>query len=101
MPSLNLPQPPLHAVTIFQPPGGNRLLQMLQGLFHAGAETLPDRFLFFPTAGCATENVRFFAPWNDHLLYFFFGPRTCPILFQQFRFKPVPTGNPIQRFSPM
>jgi hypothetical protein len=41
------------------------------------------------------------ALWNDHLLYFFFGPRTCPILFQQFRFKPVPAENPIQRFSPM
>ena len=102
MPSLNLPRPPLRAVTIFQPPRGNGLLQMLEGLFHAEAETFPDRFLFFPTASRATENVRFFTLWNGHLLYFHFGPLPCPVFFQQLCCKPLhlPAGCAHQILPP-
>ena len=60
-----------------------------EGLSHAEAETFPDRVLFFSTAGRATENVRFFTLWNGYLLYVHFGPRPCPVFFQQLHFKPL------------
>src|SRR5438094_8340030 len=52
-------------------------------------ETLPDGFLFFPTTRRATENVSFLALRNGYLLYFHFGPHPRPVLFHQFRFKPL------------
>src|SRR2546429_10024742 len=53
------------------------------------SETLPDGFLFFPTTRRATENVSFLALRNGYLLYFHFGPHPRPVLFHQFRFKPL------------
>src|SRR5256884_7358239 len=59
------------------------------------SETLPDGFLFFPTTRRATENVSFLALRNGYLLYFHFGPHPRPVLFHQFRFKPLhlPAGG--------
>src|SRR6266849_7256607 len=68
IPGLDLPEPPLHAVAVFQLPCGDGLLQLLQSCFHTGTETLPDGLLFFSTTCRAAQNVSLFALRNGNLL---------------------------------
>src|ERR1700752_5118889 len=87
MPRLNLSQPPLHLVAIFQPAKLDRLLQAVQGFFHTAAKTISDSLLFFFAARRAAQNVSLLALRKGYLLHFHGGPNLRPVLFQQFPFK--------------
>src|SRR5207244_1276383 len=57
MAGLNLSQPPLHLMAIFQPAQREGLLQAVQSFFHAAGKTISDSLLFFFAARRATQNV--------------------------------------------
>src|SRR5947208_11224539 len=87
MAGLNLSQPLLHLMAIFQPAQRDGLLQAVQSFFHAAGKTISDSLLFFFAARRATQNVSLLALSNGYLLHFHFRPNLCPILWQQLRFK--------------
>src|SRR6266700_4626204 len=86
MPRLDLSQPPLHFVAIFQPSRSDSLLQTLQGLFHAVGKAAADGPLFFFAARRAAQDIGFLALRQGYLFHFYFRPHAGPVL-QQFHFK--------------
>src|SRR5215207_2063963 len=87
MPRLNLTQPPLHLVAVFQPPLHDGFLQTLQRGLHAVGKSISDGLLFFLASRSAAQNVSLLALRNSYLLYFHFGPDLGPVVLQQLRFK--------------
>src|SRR6267378_5362649 len=87
MPGLNLSQPPLHFVAVFQPPRDDYFLQTVQGSFHVVGKSAADRLLFFLAARRAAQDVCLLALRNGYLFHLHFGPHSRPVLFQQFRLK--------------
>src|SRR5436305_7246864 len=87
MPGLNLAQPPLHLMTVFQPPRGDGLLQGFQRSLHAVGEATSNGLLFFLPPRGAAQNVSLLALRDRHLSDLHFGPPSGPISFEQLPFK--------------
>ena len=87
MSGLNLAQPPLHLVAVFQTPRRDGFLEAFQRRFHAVGKSVSDCFLFFLATRSAAQNVSLLALRNGHLLNFNFRPDLRPVFLQQFRFK--------------
>src|SRR4029079_571968 len=88
MPRLNLPQPPLHLVAVFQSPRDDGLLQTLESFFHTAGKTISDGPLFFLAPRRTAQDIRLLALRNGNLLHFHFRPYLGPILLvQQLCFK--------------
>ena len=89
MPGLDLSQPPLHFVAVFQPSRDDGSLQFMERGFHAVGKATSDRLLFLLAARRPAQNVRLLALRDSDLLHFHLGPHPGPVILEQLFFKPL------------